>query len=73
MLVLRRKIGEEICLGDGIIVKVLAINGRAIRLGIKAPNSIPIRRGEFVNLEVGDKHLTPGHAPSSAPPIPCGR
>jgi carbon storage regulator len=48
MLVLQRKIGQEICVGDGIIIKVLAIKGRAIRLGIEAPLSVPIRRGEFL-------------------------
>lgn len=47
MLVLRRKIGEEVRIGNDVLVKVLAVNGRAIRLGIQAPTSMPIRRGEW--------------------------
>jgi carbon storage regulator len=47
MLVLRRKIGEEIRIGDDVVIKVLGVNGRAIRLGIQAPVSMPIRRGEW--------------------------
>ncbi len=47
MLVLRRKIGEEVRIGENVIVKVLAVNGRAIRLGIEAPEYIPIWRAEW--------------------------
>jgi carbon storage regulator len=58
MLVLRRKIGEEIKIGDNVVVKVLAVNGRSIRLGIDAPRVMPVWRGEWV-----------GHG-AKAPPLP---
>jgi len=72
MLVLQRKIGQEICVGDGIIIKVLAIKGRAIRLGIEAPLSVPIRRGEFLPAtdEQDHQHLEVATAVAASS---CGR
>ena len=72
MLVLQRKIGQEIYLGDGIIIKVLAINGRAIRLGIEAPLSVPIRRGEFLATTPGQKHHHLEQATVSVAASACG-
>jgi carbon storage regulator CsrA len=51
MLVLRRKVGEEIRIGEDVVIKVLGVNGRATRLGIQAPISKPIRRGEWPPAE----------------------
>jgi carbon storage regulator len=47
MLVLTRKLGETIVIGDNIIIKVVDIHGKQIRLGIEAPNEITIFRGEI--------------------------
>lgn len=47
MLVLSRKIGEQLQIGDDITVKVLKIRGGRIRLGIDAPEGIRITRGEL--------------------------
>jgi carbon storage regulator len=46
MLVLTRKAGESIVIGSQIRITVLEIQGRQIRLGIDAPNEIPVHRGE---------------------------
>ena len=46
MLVLTRKIGEEICIGNDIVVKVTAIQGGRVRLGIQAPRERRITRPE---------------------------
>ncbi len=51
MLVITRKAGERICLGDDITVEVLDIVGSTVRIGIDAPASVPIFRHE-VWLEV---------------------
>jgi carbon storage regulator len=48
MLVLSRKLGEKVVIGDGIVVTVVEIKGRTIRLGIEAPHSVPVWRGELV-------------------------
>ncbi|RMF67388.1 MAG: carbon storage regulator [Calditrichaeota bacterium] len=47
MLVLTRKLGETIVIGDNIVVKVVDIHGKQIRLGIEAPTEITIFRGEI--------------------------
>ncbi len=48
MLVLTRRIGEEIVIAGNIRVAVLAINGQTIRLGITAPRSVPVARSELL-------------------------
>lgn len=49
MLILGRKVGDSILIGDGIRVVVLACDRRGVRLGIDAPNSVTILRGEIVS------------------------
>lgn len=46
MLVLSRKTDEEIRIGDDIIVTVIDIRGDKVRLGITAPNNVPVHRQE---------------------------
>lgn len=48
MLVLTRKIGESIQIGDQVIVEVLEVRGGRARLGITAPSSIGVQRSEIV-------------------------
>jgi carbon storage regulator len=48
MLVLTRKIGERILIGDDIIVTVLDVRGDNVRIGIDAPGSLRIQRDEVV-------------------------
>ncbi len=47
MLVLTRKNGESIRVGDGIIIKVLEHNSNQVRIGITAPQEVPIHREEI--------------------------
>ncbi|MEW5919780.1 MAG: carbon storage regulator CsrA [Bacillota bacterium] len=47
MLVLTRKKGQSIMVGDEIEISVVEINGDAIRLGIKAPRDVSIYRREI--------------------------
>ena len=46
MLVLSRKIGEKIIIGDDIKIVVLAQQGNKVRLGIEAPKHISVNREE---------------------------
>ncbi len=48
MLVLSRKLNQEICIGENIIVRVLAIKGNQVRLGIVAPAEVPVMREELL-------------------------
>jgi carbon storage regulator len=47
MLILTRKIGEKITIGESIVVSVLEINGSQVRLGIAAPQTIAVHRSEI--------------------------
>ncbi len=49
MLILSRRIGEEIVISDNIRLTILADNGKRIRLGITAPSSIPVIRMELLS------------------------
>ncbi|MFN0152906.1 MAG: carbon storage regulator CsrA [Gaiella sp.] len=47
MLVITRKAGESVCLGDDVTITVLDIVGSAVRIGIAAPAEIPVYRQEI--------------------------
>ena len=47
MLVLTRKPGEKIHIGTGITITVVEVRGNKIRLGIDAPEDVPIFRAEL--------------------------
>ena len=59
MLVLSRKTGEKICIGDGIIVTVLGWQGNRVRLGIDAPPHVRIVREELMSKGWGDEARDP--------------
>jgi len=74
MLVITRKSGERICLGDDVTVTVLEIAGSTVRLGIDAPAEIPVYRHEIwaavkaenrAAAEVSIKDLPSSKSPSS--------
>jgi len=52
MLVLSRKLGEQICIGPRIQVTVLSIQKGRVRLGLTAPQELPIHRQELCR-EIG--------------------
>ncbi len=49
MLVLTRKNGESVQIGNSVSVKVLSISGNHVRLGFSAPRDVAIRREEIVD------------------------
>lgn len=61
MLVLSRKLGEKIFIGDNICITVVDIDRGKIRLGIEAPRDVAIYRQEL---------LPAGTPPGSTPPKP---
>lgn len=46
MLVLTRRVGESIVIGNGIVVKIVEIRGDQIRVGITAPPQVTVHRQE---------------------------
>jgi carbon storage regulator len=47
MLILSRRPGESLTIGDNIVVTVVSINGNQIRLGIEAPRDVRVLRDEI--------------------------
>jgi carbon storage regulator len=56
MLVLTRKQGEQIKIGDDVIITVVRTKGKAVRLGIQAPAHVPVLRGEIAKAISHDEH-----------------
>lgn len=47
MLILTRRLGEKIMIGDEIEIAVLGVNGYQVRLGIQAPRNLSVHREEI--------------------------
>ncbi|WP_260072463.1 carbon storage regulator CsrA [Nesterenkonia massiliensis] len=56
MLVLTRKVGEQVLIGDDVVVTVLEVRGDGIKIGIDAPRSVKVQRREIV-LSVADTNV----------------
>lgn len=55
MLILTRRIGESICIGEDITVTVTGINGSQVRIGINAPSDVSVDRQEIRNRKNQEK------------------
>jgi carbon storage regulator len=47
MLILTRRPGERVVIGDEVLVTVMEVSGQTVRLGIAAPDGVPIYREEI--------------------------
>ena len=47
MLILTRRIGETIIIGDNVSVTVLGVKGNQVRLGVNAPKDVSVHREEI--------------------------
>jgi carbon storage regulator len=57
MLVLSRRKGEEIMIGDNVIVTLVEIRGGTVRLGVEAPEHVPVHRREvFEAIKRNQRH-----------------
>ncbi|MEI7440202.1 MAG: carbon storage regulator CsrA [bacterium] len=57
MLVLTRKIGEQIVIGDDIKIKIVEVKGKQVRVGIEAPRSVEVNREEIYQQKHGEKEI----------------
>jgi len=55
MLVLSRRVGESVVIGDEVTVTVLEVRGDVVRVGIDAPRSVSVHRAELLK-ELADSN-----------------
>ena len=68
MLVMTRRPGEKVVIGNGITVTVVEVRGDRVRVGIEAPGQVRILRGELACRQ-GEPAACDGPADSACP---CG-
>lgn len=65
MLILTRRVGETLMIGDSVTVTVLGVKGNQVRIGITAPKDVAVHREEiFQRLHKDDTASGQGGAPA---------
>jgi carbon storage regulator len=59
MLILTRRTGESLRIGDDVEVTVMAVNGSQVRIGIKAPRNVAVDRQEIAERKQRERDPTP--------------
>jgi carbon storage regulator len=67
MLILTRRVGETIVIGDNVIVTVLGIKGNQVRIGINAPKDVTVHREEIYQRIQQEKNTTTPATTTAAP------
>ena len=55
MLILTRRIGEKLIIGENVTVTILGVKGRQIRIGIDAPRDVTVNREEIFQRIVKER------------------
>ncbi|EJD6367375.1 carbon storage regulator CsrA [Providencia rettgeri] len=58
MLILTRRINEEVMIGDDIKIRILGVKGNQVRIGIEAPEDVSVHREEIYQRILAEKSNT---------------
>jgi carbon storage regulator len=67
VLIITRKPGEKIMLGDDVVVHVMEIVGNSVRIGIQAPRSLPVYREEIWHAVKEENRAAAAASPDALP------
>lgn len=67
MLIITRRAGEKVMLGDDIVLHVMEIVGNSVRVGIQAPRSLPVYREEIWEAVKEENRAAAQVSPDSLP------
>ena len=67
MLIITRRAGEKMMIGDEIVVEILEIVGNQVRVGIQAPQSIRVYREEIWRAVQDENRAAASDAPATLP------
>jgi carbon storage regulator len=67
VLIITRKPGEKIMLGDDVVVHVMEIVGNSVRIGIQAPRSLPVYREEIWDAVRQENQAAAAATPDALP------
>jgi len=67
MLILTRRVGESVVIGEDVTVTVLGVKGNQVRIGINAPKHVTVHREEIFERIKNGRGGCDGNAPGDDP------